>query len=88
MVDVATMLGAQERTAQADMEKALAFETKLAQVGEFRGEVDSFGCSSQMWMWMESWLTPTSMYEIRFIQTSQVSARQLPNLRRLRVQLK
>lgn len=32
MVDVATMLGAQERTAQADMEKALAFETKLAQV--------------------------------------------------------
>lgn len=32
MVDVATMLGAQERTAQADMEKALAFETKLAQI--------------------------------------------------------
>lgn len=32
MVDVATMLGAQEASAQADMEKALAFETKLAQV--------------------------------------------------------
>lgn len=35
MVDVATMLGAQERSAQADMEKALAFETKLAQVRDF-----------------------------------------------------
>lgn len=32
MVDVATMLGAPESTARADMEKALAFETKLAQV--------------------------------------------------------
>lgn len=36
MVDVATMLGAQESTAQADMEKALAFETKLAQVRVFQ----------------------------------------------------
>lgn len=32
MVDVATMLGAPETTAQTEMEKALAFETKLAHV--------------------------------------------------------
>lgn len=43
MVDVATMLGAQERTAQADMERALAFETKLAQVGVFCGEANPSG---------------------------------------------
>lgn len=53
MVDVATMLGAEERAAQADMEKALAFETKLAQVGEFCGEVDSSGRRSEVWMWKE-----------------------------------
>lgn len=32
MVDVAVMLGAPEKTAQAQMEQALAFETKVAHV--------------------------------------------------------
>lgn len=64
MVDVATMLGAPERTAQVDMEKALAFETKLAQVGEFWGG-DSSGCSSQVWE--ESSLMLTSLHKNKYI---------------------